>query len=646
MKTIESILREKFALAIGKAFGVENIIDPLIKTADPKLADYQSNVAMPLGKRVGKKPREVADELLKYVELDEICEKPTVAGPGFINLRIKKDFLRQSLVQAFTGPESSRLGIEKTDAARTIVIDYSAPNVAKQMHIGHVRSTVLGDVLNRCLNFAGHNVVRQNHIGDYGTQFGMLIAYLRDQGLAGKRDFTIADLDRLYKEASNKFKSDEAFATIARKTVVEFQSGEKEAVELWNAMREATRKHYNHVYKLLNVQLTDNDVRGESFYGPRVPRLVERMKDALAYGTQGTDVAEKEGTASTSQAMAKVLEEKDIPDVIEKPFAATIEGGAFCVFLPGYKNKEGGPLPVMVQKSDGGYGYATTDLAAAYFRIQEEKNSYDDMKPLTTDWHADQIIICVDGRQSQHLQMVFDTMRAATWDINPKTNNKVQFDHVSFGSILGLDGKPIKTRSGDSVKLQDVLAEAVDRAREAAKAKNPDLSEDTLDAVAKAVGIGAVKYADLKQDRLTDYIFDWDRMLALEGNTGPYLQYAYTRTRSIFRKGGIAADDVRKQIGGLNQIVLDSPAETALALKLAQFGGVLDMVNRDLKPHLLTTYLYELAGAYSSFYEACPVLKAESEALKQSRLFLADCVARTLQLGLAALLGIETLEEM
>lgn len=645
MKTIEIILREKFALAIGQAFGVENIIDPLIKTADPKLADYQSNVAMPLAKRVGQKPREVADALLKYVQLEDMCETPTVAGPGFINLRIKKDFLRELLLNAFVGSESSRLGVEKTAEPRTIVIDYSAPNVAKQMHIGHVRSTVLGDVLNRCLNFAGHKVIRQNHIGDYGTQFGMLIAYLRDQGLAAKRDFTIQELDRFYKEASTRFKSDETFATAARKTVVEFQSGEKEAVELWNAMREATRKHYNHVYQLLNVQLTDRDVRGESFYGPRVPRLVERLKDTLAYGTQGTDVAEKSGSESTNKAMVKVLEEQDIPDVIEKPFAA-VSDGALCVFLPGYKTKEGKPLPVIVQKSDGGFGYATTDLTAAYFRVQEDKTTYDDMMPLQTDWHADQIIICVDGRQSQHLQMVFDTMRAACWDINPKTEKNVQFDHVSFGSIMGKDGKPFKTRSGDSVALQDVLAEAVDRARDAAKAKNPDLSEDQLDTVAKAVGIGAVKYADLKQDRLTDYIFDWDRMLALEGNTGPYLQYAYTRTRSIFRKASLNAEDLRRQIAGKEQILLDSPAEQALALKLAQFGGVLDMVNRDLKPHLLTSYLYELAGTYSSFYEACPVLKAETEQLKQSRLFLADCVARTLRLGLATLLGIETLEEM
>ncbi len=626
MKNIEFILREKFTAAIGQAFGAENVIDPLIKTADPKLADYQSNVAMPLAKRVGKKPREVADALIKHVQLEDICDAPAVAGPGFINLRIKKDFLRQQLLAAYTGAESPRLGVEKTDAPRTIVIDYSAPNVAKQMHIGHVRSTVLGDVLNRCLSFAGHSVVRQNHIGDFGTQFGMLIAYLRDQGLAAKRDFTIQELDRFYKDASAKFKTDETFATIARKTVVEFQSGEKEAVELWDAMRDATRKHYNHVYALLNVQLTDNDVRGESFYGSRVPALVERLKKALSVN-------------------GKLLEEKDIPAAVDQPFAA-ISGGALCVFLPGYKTKEGTPLPVIVQKSDGGFGYATTDLTAAYFRVQENKTTPQDMRPLATDWHADQVIICVDGRQSQHLQMVFDTMRAAKFDVNPVTQKPAQFDHVSFGSIMGKDGKPYKTRSGESVALQDVLGEAIERARAAAKTKNPDLPQEKLEHVAKAVGIGAVKYADLKQDRLTDYIFDWDRMLALEGNTGPYLQYAYTRTRSIFRKAAINAEQLAASIIGQNQIILDHAAESALALKLLQFGGVLELVNRDLKPHLLTTYLYELAGTYSSFYEACPVLKAETESLKQSRLFLADCVARTLKLGLATLLGIETLEEM
>lgn len=664
VRPIEDVLRERFIYAMGLAFGSENVVDPLIKTADPMFADYQSNVAMGLAKKVSLPPREVATAILKRLELSDMCEAPTIAGPGFINIKLKKEFLVEAVTRLGSLPrEGYRAGVDLVAKPDTVVIDYSGPNVAKQMHVGHLRSTIIGDTVARVLDFLGHKVVRQNHIGDFGTQFGMLIHHLREKGLTDA-PMTIADLDTWYKEATERFKNEPAFAEQARKTVVELQSGSADAVAVWNRMRVVTHGHYTEVYKILNVQLTDADERGESFYGTRLPVLVERLKDALGYGTEGTSTSAHSGKApkpwevkvdNLPQPMAtearhaldsadalKRVAEAGAKEVIEKPFMS-LSDGAWCVFLPGYVDREGDPLPLMVQKSDGGFPYSATDLAALYFRVQEHKTTAAEQKPLNLDWHGSRVIYLTDTRQAQHFAMVFDAFRAARWDHLPDDagGGVASLEHAPFGAILGEDRKPYKTRSGKAVALLGFLEEAIEAAaREVAK-KNPDLAAEKQARVAQAVGIAAVKYADLRNDRTTDYVFSPEQMVAFEGNTGPYLQYAYTRVRSIFRKSGVKPEDV---VGA--GILLESPAEVAVAKALLRFPGVLQAVARDLKPHFLCAYLYELATTFSSFYEACPVNDAPDEQTKRSRLLLCDLVARTLGIGLEGLLGIEALEEM
>jgi arginyl-tRNA synthetase len=671
LKPIDETLRERFAMAMGLAFGAENMIDPLIKTADPRFADFQSNAAMALSKRVGVPAREVAERIVANLNIDDLCEPPLIAGPGFINLRIKKDYLSLALKEAFASAD--RAGVERvpTSDVRTVVIDYSGPNVAKQMHVGHLRSTILGDTLARVLKFLGHTVVRQNHIGDFGTQFGMLIHHLRLKNLTAA-PMTIEDLDRYYKEATTRFKDDPAFAETARKTVVELQSGGAEAVQLWNRMRVETHRHYTEIYHLLDVTLTDNDERGESYYRERLPRIVERVKATLEFGGEGGLVSSHAGTAEftdndpvghevpdlgddlpdTQDANHRVAEAAE-PQVVHKPFAA-YSGGAFCVFLPGYFTKEKRPFPMMLQKSDGGYPYSATDLAALYFRVQEHKRTPEEQKPLGRDWHADRVIYFTDSRQSDHFSMLFDAFRAAQWDHVPdeegrplsdeeQSARRVALEHAPFGTMLGKDGKPFKTRSGDTVKLKDLLLEAVERAARVDAERGAQLSPERRAQVNRAVGIGAVKYADLRQDRTTDYIFDFDRMLSLEGNTGPYLQMQYTRIQSIYRKGGITPEQV---IAARPELQLEHEAELSLAKKLLQFGSVVEAVARDLKPHHLCNYLYELCGAFARFFEHCPVLKAPTEQLRMSRLLLCHHVAAVLRVGLQDLLGIEVLAEM
>ncbi len=659
MTPIEETLRQRFSTAMGLAFGAEHMIDPLIKAADPRHADFQSNVAMPLAKRVSQSPREVATLLLHNLNVDDLCEPPTIAGPGFINIRLKKEFLTRALAEAFA---DDRAGVPTTEHAQTVVVDYSGPNVAKQMHVGHLRSTIIGDTLARTLEFLGHRVVRQNHIGDFGTQFGMLIHHLRQIGAADPAGpLSIEDLDRYYKEATEKFKNDEAFAVAARKTVVELQSGQPDAVALWNRMRQETHRHYSAVYKQLHVTLTDADERGESFFGPRLPRIVEHVKTTLEFGGEGAAASSNAGTAEDTdndplsheipdstddlpdtQDAAHRVEEAAEPRVIHKAFAAH-SGGAFVVFLPGYVTRDKQPLPMMLQKRDGGYPYSATDLAALYFRVQEHKETPEEQKPLQGDWHADRVVYLTDARQSQHFAMLFDAFRAAQWDLHPHTHHAVTLEHAPFGKMLGNDNRPFKTRSGDTPKLQDLLQEAIERAGQVDAVRGAELSPEKRARVNEAVGIGAVKYADLRQDRTTDYIFDWDRMLSLEGNTGPYLQMQYTRIQSIYRKGNTTPAAVR---AANPAILLDHENERALAKKLLGFAAVVEAVARELKPHLLCTYLHELAGAFSRFFESCPVLKAESEGLKLSRLRLCEMTASTLRIGLQQLLGIPVLDEM
>ncbi len=675
MPSIDDLLRERFLLALATAFGAENALDPLIKTADPRHADYQSNVAMSLAKRLGQPPREVATKILAALAIDDLCEPPSIAGPGFINLRLKKSFLASALKTAFAEP--ARAGVPRVTgtARQTIVLDYSGPNVAKQMHVGHLRSTILGDAIARTLDFLGHTVIRQNHIGDFGTQFGMLIHHLRDQSLT-TAPLAIEDLDRHYQAATARFKTDPAFAIIARQTVVELQSGSPAAVALWNKMREVTRHHYTEIYQLLNVTLTDDHERGESFYGTRLPLIIDRVKSTL--GGEGGTVSAHAGTSAdtnndplgheaparaddlpdTQDATHRLEESAAAPAPVTKPFAA-YSGGAFCIFLPGWLDRDKSPLPMMLQKSDGGYPYSATDLAALYFRVQEHKESPADQKPLAQDWHADRVVYFTDARQSDHFAMLFDAFRAAQWDHNPHRTTPPTFDpeqgptdlppprvtleHAPFGSITGPDGKPFKTRSGDTVKLKDLLLEAIERAGNVRAERAAELSPEKRAAVNHAVGIGAVKYADLRQDRITNYIFDWDRMLSLEGNTGPYLQMQYTRVQGIYRKGNITPAQV---LAANPALLIDHVDEAALAKKLLQFPAVIDAVARDLKPHHLCNYLYELCGTFARLFESCPVLKAPTEERKMSRLLLCHYTATVLRIGLKDLLGIEVLEEM
>ena len=660
--SIESLLRERLSRAIGLAFGSEFAGDPMVRAGDPKFADYQCNAAMALSRQLGRPGREVATEILRHLQISDICEPPQIAGPGFINMRLKSAWLAEELGRLFADSAAkARAGVARSSQQATVVVDYAGPNIAKEMHVGHLRSSILGDALARTLAFMGHRVVRQNHVGDFGTQFGMLIRHAKDLKLDTGDMPHISDLDSYYKQAAQRDKSDPQFAAEARQAVVALQSGEPEAVRLWHWIREESRRHCREIFDLLRITLSEADERGESFYARRLPRIVQRLSEALPYGGEGPKVGmpevfdpQRKGIVDTSlltapeaaeirQAMLgheviERLEESSEPQTVTKAFVAQSEG-ALCVFLPGYVDKDKKPLPLIIRKGDGAYLYATTDLAALYFRIVEDKTNPDETAPLECNWHADRIVYTTDARQAQHFAMVFDSVRAAHWDINPVTKLPVELRHSPFGSILGEDGKPFKTRSGESVKLRELLAEAVQRADAVVQNKHPDLPEAARRHIAQAVGISAVKYADLRQDRTTDYQFVWDRLLALEGNTGPYLQYTFARIRSIFRKVGESSSS------GVN-IILETPQERDLARRILQFGDVVSAVLNDLKPHYLCTYLYDLCGSFSAFYENCPVLNAGSPELRQSRLALCDLAGAVLGVGLRDLLGMELLEEM
>ncbi len=564
------------------ALGADGDTDPMVRPADPKFGDYQANLAMRLGKQLGQKPREVAERIVAAL-LDgpaaSNIEDASVAGPGFVNVRLTAQYVDGALKAMF---DDERLGVAVVTEPQTVVVDYSSPNLAKEMHIGHLRSTIIGDAICRVLSFRGDQVIRHNHLGDWGTQFGMLIEHLIDTGWDRTADHTIGDLNRLYKDAAERFKADQDFAERARKRVVSLQAGDEQALSLWKQLIDESVRHMNAVYALLGVGLTDTDIVPESYYNPKLSGVVDGLRSL--------------GILVESQ-------------------------GAEVVFVDGFKNKEGEPQPLIVQKSDGGFGYAATDLAAGRFRSQELK--------------ADRIVYVVDSRQSEHFQMVFWTLRKAGW-VQPDTS----LEHVAFGTILGKDRKPFKTREGGSVRLVDVLGEAVSRARRVLDHRDSALTEEEKDQIARAVGTGAVKYADLSNERIKDYTFDYDRMLALEGNTSPYLQNAYVRIQSIFRKGEVTADDVRGAA-----LHVTETAERELALQLFLFPSVLEGVAGSLEPHRLCNYLYDLAAAYHGFYERCRVLNAEDDAKKASRLALCQLVARTLHQGLS-LLGIDVVGQM
>ena len=542
------------------------------QAARPEFGDYQANGVMAAAKRAGRNPREVAGEVAAGLDVD-FLESPEVAGPGFINLTLSASWIAEQMQARYRGGESA-LDV----ATARIAIDYSSPNLAKEMHVGHLRPTVIGDALVRVLEFLGNDVIRVNHVGDWGAQFGSLLAFL-DELPEGERGTSLKDLEAFYREASARFRSDETFATKARGFVVKLQSGDPACSALWEQFIAESIAHCEAVYDLFNITLTTEDIRAESAYNDDLPRIV-------------TD--------------------------LEQQGLITVSDGAKCVFLPGFTGKDDKPLPAIVQKSDGGYPYLATDVAALRYRAGE--------------LGVDKAYYVVGAPQTLHLKQLFALGEAAGYV------DGQDFRHVPFGSILKDDGKPFKTRDGADVKLVDVLHEAVARAHDVVTTKNPELSESEREEVARVVGIGAVKYAELSKNRMTDYIFDWDAMLSFEGNTAPYLQYAYTRIRSIFRRADADAAALDATV------VISEPAERALCVKLLQFQETVEQVTADNQPNVLCNYLYELAQSFMSFYETCPVLSG-AEAERNSRLVICATTARTLQLGLS-LLGIETVEQM
>jgi len=565
------------------ALEVPNTFSPNISVSKkPEFGQYQANGAMAVAKSKKQNPREFAqtwlDELQRNTRLQNMVEKLEVAGPGFINIHLKATYLSQSLS---SNAQSSRLGIDKAEQVQTAVLDYSSPNLAKEMHVGHLRSTIIGDSLARSLEFLGHNVIRQNHVGDWGTQFGMLIAEL-EENLLDNKNIELKDLEAFYIQSKKHFDEDEAFANKARDYVVKLQSGNPDILKLWETFKNLSLEHSEEIYSLLNVTLKKEDVRGESAYNHDLSNVVHTL--------------------------------------IEKNIAEESEG-ANVVFLHEMANKKGEPSVAIIQKKEGGYLYATSDLAALRYRNDQ--------------LHADRCLYFIDARQSLHMQQVFTIARKADF-----VKKDISLEHHPFGTMLGKDGKPFKSRDGGTVKLASLLKESVIRAKDIVREKNPEFTDNELTAIANKVGIGAVKYADLSKTRTNDYVFDWDNMLSFEGNTGPYMQYAYARICSIFRRADIDMKTFNQEIELTHQ------AEFALAFKTLQLSEVIEQVANEAYPHLLCNYLYDLASLYMTFYEACPILKeGVSEAEKLSRLSLSKSVAQTLELGLH-LLGIEIMDKM
>ncbi|MEN6309347.1 MAG: arginine--tRNA ligase [Anaerohalosphaeraceae bacterium] len=597
MKPVLEILEQRISETLAKVSGLDNCPAVVRMATDSKFGDYQVNGVMAAAKQLKTNPRQFAEKLVAKLDLSDICQPPEIAGPGFINLRLTPEFLASSLMDI---RRDANLGIEKTPAPQTVVVDYSGPNIAKQMHVGHLRSTIIGDCICRMLECLGHNVIRQNHIGDWGTQFGMLVQYLYQKAAAttnssdpatiekALQNIHIADLEDFYQQAKKLDDEDEAFRSAARQRVVELHSGQNPlTLTLWRQIVNESRKHYQPIYQTLYITLNAEDERGESFYSDKLESVV------------------------------KDLQQKTL---------AVESDGAMCVFPEGFTNKEGTPLPFIIQKSDGAFLYATTDLAAMRFRLR--------------DLHASRIIYVTDARQALHFKMLFAVAKMAGW-----ATDSIKLEHVTFGTMLGADGKPFKTRTGGTVKLAELLEEAIQRARDVVEQKNPELPEEKKAQIASAVGIGAVKYSDYSNNRDSDYIFSFDKMLAMDGNTAPYMQYAYARIKSIERKAQGKDVDVRAELSSIAQMTLTDPAEIDLAKHLIRYGQSIQNAATECRPNYLTNYLYELSGAFSRFYNTCPVLQTEG-ATRAARLLLCDLTARTIRHGMTELLGIDVPEQM
>lgn len=579
METLLSLFRKELSKVISSAFDLsfnESQADLAVCTHE-EFGHYQCNSPLRLAKLLQQNPRTIAQKIVDRIDPAPFS-KIAIAGPGFINLTLSADFLSRQLQEQDKDP---LLGASVTQSKQKILIDFSSPNVAKELHVGHIRSTIIGDCLARLFEFLKQDVLRINHIGDWGTQFGMLIAYMKEVApkvLSGEVETNLEILMQWYRAAKQRFDHDPNFKKISQQEVVRLQSGEKDSVYAWKAICEISRKAFQEIYTFLDVRITE---RGESFYNPYLKSTVEEF--------------EKKGLVAVSD-------------------------GAKCVYLEGFKNREGEPLPLMIQKSDGGYNYDTTDLAAIRHRIFVEK--------------ADRIIYVTDIGQSVHFQMIFSAAEKIGW-LDPK---KTQVDHVGFGLVLGADGKKFKTRSGETEKLIDLLMEAVDKARAIVKERLPDSSEEEIAHLAHVIGIGAVKYSDLSSHRTKDYTFSYERMLRFEGNTAVFLLYSYVRINGIKRKSGIEIAQIKHQ----HQISVKHPSEISLGLHLRRFGETLEMVARDLLPNRLTDYLYELAEKFNAFFRDCHVIGSPEEG---SRLLLCELTGKVLRQGLE-ILGLQTVERM
>ncbi len=579
---LQTRLREAFAKALPEA-DIEQVA--VRSCADARFGDFQCVSIMPLAKQLKTNPRQLATQVLKVLEVDDICDKVEVAGPGFINFHVKPAAIEQVLRDA---AEGKHLFFEPAAEPRTIVIDFSSPNVAKPMHVGHIRSTILGDSLARLFRLQGHRVITDNHIGDWGTQFGMLLlGWKSELDPAALEADPIAELERIYKLLTARCKADESVLEAARQELVKLQGGDAENKGIWERMIELSQVQFDSIYSRLGIQF--DETLGESFYNEQLPGIVDELMET--------------GLARESNGAICVFSDGSLPEK-EDPFRVQRDG-------------EWNDNPALVRKKDGGFNYASTDLATLQHRLKT--------------WQPDEVVYVTDGRQQLHFQQIFNAFRR--W----YPDSRMKLAHVWFGSILGDDGKPFKTRSGETVKLADLLDEAEERARKIVGEKNPDLTDDQKQKISEIVGRGSVKYADLLPNRQSDYVFSWDKMLSLQGNTAPYLLYAYTRTRGIFRKAG----DCEIDPGALKLAAVN---ELALAKKLMEFGTILDQVAEDYRPNILCNYLFELAGVFSRFFESCPVLKSE-DSVRASRLVLCELTARVLRQGLG-ILGIRTTDVM
>jgi arginyl-tRNA synthetase len=572
----QQVLASRVRDVASRLYGLDNV-DPLIRPSS--FADIQANVALPLGKRLGRPPREVAVEIVGQLDVADMCTPPEVSGPGFINFTLRDDWIAS---RATSLRADDRLDVPVTDAPRTVVVEYSSPNVAKEMHVGHLRTTIIGDALARILDFTGEQVIRDNHVGDWGTPFGMLIEHLLDVGEdSAEADLLRTDPNRFYADARRKFDGDPEFAARARTRIVALQSGDPAAMAIWREVVELSKAYLRDTYARLQVTLTDDDIRGESFYN-----------DWLA--------------PTADELVGKGM--------------AVVSDGALCVFPEGFTGRDGSPLPVIIRKSDGGWNYSTTDLATVRYRVDKLS--------------CDEALYVVGSEQALHFQMIFAVARAAGW-----IPDGVSFRHEQVGMVQGTDGGRLRTRDGDTPPLSGLLRSAVDQARTLLAETGAQHEEAVLAAIAEAVGIGAVKYADLSTAHDSTYVFDLDRMVSFRGNTGPYLQYAAVRIRSIFRKGD------QNERGVTSPITITHPAERALALRLLGFGAAVTAVAETYEPHRLCAYLFDLASGFTTFFEECPVLKAPSEPLRDSRLALCSLTLRVLTLGLD-LLGIPVPDQM